>query len=172
MGRMEKRGNVILFLAQRKSTTFKAGKELEFGLCLIVSEPWLPHSTVKAKFYLSHRMVVRITGDIKFERALGALNSVEDHTALRTNTKVKSGPHHRSWPGEQGVSGRGAETSTQTDFCFCFSFHPLETVSSSPPARRAHAENHRLESSLASTDWGHLFNKGDYECNLGIQFPY
>lgn len=129
---MERRGNVILFLAQRRRTTFKAGKEFEFWLCLIVSEPWLPHSTMKAKFYLSRRIVVRIKQDIELERALGALNTVEDHTALRTNTKVKSGPAtgvglgSKEFPAEDQ---RQAHRPTSAS-----AFLLLETVSSSPPA--------------------------------------
>lgn len=130
MAWMERRGNVILFLAQRRRTTFKAGKEFEFWLCLIVSEPWLPHSTMKAKFYLPRRIVVRIKWDVEFERALGALNTVEDHTTLRTNTKVKSGPTAGVGLGSKAFPAEDQRPAHRPTCASAFLL--LETVSSSP----------------------------------------
>lgn len=125
-------GECNTLLGSKKAHYIQSGKEFELWLCLIVSEPWSLHSTMKAKFYLSRRIVVRIKRDVEFERALGALNTVEDHTILCPNTKVKSGPTAGVGLGSNAFPAEGQRPAHRPTCASAFLL--LETISSSPPA--------------------------------------
>ena len=173
MGRMERKGNVILFLAQRESTDCIQSWQRVWVLAL----PYILWTLGTSQYSESEVLLISQDG-CENQMRLWIWKSFRSIKQCRRPHSSVHKYESATWPPSQELawgakSFRQRSRDKHTNRLLLLRFF-------SPTGNRilfssCHGEfmqkNHRLESSLASTDWGHLFNKGDYDCNLGIQFP-